>query len=192
MIELSIDNLPEDVIRQIVLLLDVNSIVSLSQTRRASNLISIVSDDRIWGRLVNRRFGIDAARASARSKSYGGSNWKNAYVSLSQCNRLPRCCLTTKRKPVMAKSCGKGNTGVNMWVLIGHTEDCNTQVKPSNVSSRYQSIIPDFIGNAPKSCGSIGVNRANNIIESGARYVELHIRVQIVSPFIRSAHLDLS
>lgn len=139
-----LDRLPSDVLRKIILFLDITCITALSQlcVPRFGNISEIASDDHNWFRLTNNRFNIFSSKLrkdlghNLKPSIYGANNWKDVYRSLNNTNRIPY-----RRKNIF----GKGGAYLNrasksnmeprnkrncdqicaMWIMLNHTEDCN-------------------------------------------------------------------
>lgn len=118
---------PDDLIR---LILSYSDVCSLGRVAQVSHcfLSTSASDDVTWAAIVENRFHLDTSKS--RTKTHGGSTWKEVYHNLSKCNRIPKSRYTAARKIIFAKGGGvtrKSNSAVAVWVLLSHTEDCLTR-----------------------------------------------------------------
>jgi len=113
----------------------------------------------IWFHLIQKRFQLNNTNVnthsrsisySARPKTYGADNWKHAYCNLSSYKkcRIPKCRYTSKNKIIFAKSSSHGaskgttknkvindnknNTDAALWIMLNHTENCNTRLFDNN------------------------------------------------------------
>ena len=154
------DLLPSELIRLVLCFADIPSLGNLARTGK-NLLAQYACDDTTWANLVERRFRIATKKSSP--KLHGGHTWKHAYCSMSHSDRIPRNRYTSSsRKIVFAKgktTQRKINGCVSLWVLMGHTENCQTRTV-----QRHESSISD-------SHDQIGDNE---------RYVELHLCMQNV------------
>lgn len=152
--------LPEELIRLVYSFADIPSLSALSRTSK-SPLFQYTLDNTTWSNLVERRFRITTK--TSRPKFHGGSTWKDAYRSLSCCNRIPRTRLTTKHKVVFAKRGGEGSENsqnpVSLWALIFHTDNCETRTRRNSLragNSRY--VCLRLCIQNTKSSGEFSVN----------------------------------
>mmetsp|Transcript_14872 Transcript_14872/g.22708 ORF Transcript_14872/g.22708 Transcript_14872/m.22708 type:complete len:259 (+) Transcript_14872:2-778(+) len=89
-------------------------------------LSHFVSNEKVWGKFVRNRFNIKTA--TSRPKLHGGPTWKEAYRQMSLCNRVPKSRYTSKRNIIFAKNGGRmQGDPVSVWVLLGHTDNCETR-----------------------------------------------------------------
>ena len=179
--------LPEEVVRILLQWVDIPSLALIIQTSMAipTSLALLASDDTTWLCLVSKRFNISAAPGSVakpRSKSYGGATWKAAYRSMALANRLPKCKAMPRKHVVFAKG-GNGSQSVSMWIMLSHTDDCNTRF----VSSTNANIS-----------SSSGDNSINNDIDHEAndeaprqRYIELRVCLQNIKSGCGSININL-
>ena len=176
------DSLPEELIRHVYSYADIPSLATMMLTGK--NLSSqYASDDITWGSLVERRFRVSTEKV--RPKIHGGRNWKEAYRSLSHCDRMPKNRYTSSQKIVFARGRAKQrkvDERVSMWVMMAHTENCRTRTVPrqersvegtlegdserfvelylclQNIKSGGESVITDVMESALVLLGSTGNN----------------------------------
>jgi len=120
------DLLPEEIYFKIFEYMDVSSLGKLSCISKGI-ISKVVSNERVWGQLVRKRFLIEPSKSRPNVYSSGRNTWKSTYRLLSSCNRIPKCRLTNK-KIIFAKSSIKCDNGTSIWVLLGHTPNCETRI----------------------------------------------------------------
>lgn len=125
--------LPTEILGQIFLFMDIPMLGLMAQVHQGT-LRELAMGDPTWSVLAKGRFQI--ASAVKRPKLYGGKDWKDAYRSLHQCHRMPKC-RWTNRKPIFAKGEGKTSTSsLSIWATLNHTENCRTRVLRTSTSNR--------------------------------------------------------
>ena len=174
--------LPDELLRIVLTWMDIPCLALLIRTSKASTIAQMAADDETWLSLVGRRFNIATKRSTSagppRSKSYGGSTWKAAYRSMSLAKRLPKCRQMPRKNVVLCKG---GNPSVNMWVMLNHTDDCNTRLVP----------LDREITNMESVDGGESSSNDNDNEITRERFVELRICVQNVRSGFRTVHVDI-
>ena len=123
------ENVPIELVRHIYSFFDIGSLGKMAQMNSSGILSNCASNDTVWSELVYRRFGIHAKLS--RSTAHGGSTWKEAFRTMSYCNRAPKSRHTSTRKAIFAKGGGgKHCDPVSAWVLLSHTANCQTRRHP--------------------------------------------------------------
>ena len=208
-----------------------NIIQTCKQTQNSLFSDLITDDQNTWANLVTARFGIKTG-SSKRPKSYGAPTWKAVYHTLMCANKIPKCRLLTGEgkvvfaKPVFGNSLDetsslyvrtskklhntskrsskerKKSNGINLWVSVGHTPDCNTRrakfrnwnamsVDDENELHRCTSF---------KSASDIPLqnryqfqrDREVNISNLNQRFIELHLCLQNSKSSNGVLHVDFS
>lgn len=136
-------SVPREVLSFIVLFLDIPSIGNLAQTCKAENdsISQIVSSDKTWLHIVNSRFNTfpsGKSMSSCRPKLYGGPTWKDAFRSMSVCNRIPKMRVLFKKKNIFAKGAGYSmqNDSTNDLSNTGFTEGIDSASYPTTATSK--------------------------------------------------------
>lgn len=155
----SFSSLPDDVSLNIIeYIIDLPTLYSLLQTNKYLHTLLIEEDTKdtnnVWFQLIQKRFQINQSNhySLLKTKTYGATNWKNAYCNLSSAKnaRIPKCRYTSKKKVVFAKSfsSGKKNAVKNkihndaaLWIMLNHTENCNTRVFDDTNGNNSQRFI---------------------------------------------------
>jgi len=169
---IGMDSLPEEILRMIIeCVLDLPTLGYLLQTNKYLNSFlsnedinnttnkynGLMNNNNVWFRLLQKRFQINSNASvcdyhhSIRPKTYSASNWKMAYKNVSSYKniRIPKCRYTSKKKVIFAKSCHAKNSnavitnGSAMWIMMNHTEDCNTRglvLNNRNNNERYVQL----------------------------------------------------
>jgi hypothetical protein len=103
----SIQDIPNDILLQIILYLDIPSLGAVAQTSKPRNgsISQLVISEKIWFDMSKLRFNL-MKTAICRSKLYGGRTWKDAYRSMSVANRIPKSRVFFKKKAILAKGSG--------------------------------------------------------------------------------------
>ena len=146
-------NLPNELIRHIYSFFEIGSLGTMAQVN-SGKLSTIALSDAMWGDLVYRRFCVNPKQSRARA--HGGTSWKDAFRTMSFCNRVPKCRHTSTRKAIFAKGGGgKHCNPVSSWVLLSHTANCQT--RRQNDSSRFIEFHV-CLQNAKSGVGSVTVD----------------------------------
>ena len=179
------NTLPDELLRIVITWMDIPCLALLIQTGKSSNIARMAADDITWLSLVAGRFNIATSRSTAdagppRSKSYGGSTWKSAYRSMSISKRLPKCRQMPRKNVVLAKGANLNScSSVNMWVMLNHTDDCNTRLVPRE---REGSSMDAEVGDESSRSGDETPRE---------RYVELRVCIQNTRSGFRTVHVDI-
>mmetsp|Transcript_57109 Transcript_57109/g.170212 ORF Transcript_57109/g.170212 Transcript_57109/m.170212 type:complete len:238 (-) Transcript_57109:241-954(-) len=189
------ETIPQEVLRRVLVYTDIPSLSKLTQTSKAksnSTVSHLASDDCTWLGLVHRRFNIstNAGRMGPpRSKSYGGNSWKAAYRSMSMASRLPKCRAMPRKHVVFAKGTNRKTHSVSAWVMISHTDDCNTRiVSSSSVNASYTSS-----SNAAGSADAdVTDETEDNTSVPSERFIDLRLCLQNVKSGMVTSNVDLS
>ena len=177
--------LPDELLRIVIAWMDIPCLALLIRTSKSSNIARMAADDTTWLSLVAGRFNIATSRSTSaagppRSKSYGGSTWKAAYRSMSISKRLPKCRQMPRKNVVLAKGANVNSCpSVNMWVMLNHTDDCNTRLVPRE---REGSSMDTEGGDESSSSGDETPRE---------RYVELRVCIQNTRSGFRTVHVDI-
>mmetsp|Transcript_12596 Transcript_12596/g.17362 ORF Transcript_12596/g.17362 Transcript_12596/m.17362 type:complete len:386 (-) Transcript_12596:63-1220(-) len=185
--------LPEEVIRMLFEWMDIPSLSILIQTSKTENgsVALLASDNHTWLRLANRRFNIIFASRTnnimkePRPKAFGGSDWKAAYRSMFSCNRMPKNRIMPKKNAVFAKGGGgslrnfsknkneitpgaswpkQGGDFIGVWVMVAHTDDCNTRLIQHPMVEVPESRLIELrlcLQNIRSGYGTVDVDVAN-------------------------------
>mmetsp|Transcript_27654 Transcript_27654/g.55857 ORF Transcript_27654/g.55857 Transcript_27654/m.55857 type:complete len:413 (-) Transcript_27654:465-1703(-) len=185
--------LPEEVVRILLQWVDIPSLALITQTSKAipASLALLASDDTTWLSLVSKRFNIAAAPGSVaqpRSKSYGGATWKAAYRSMALANRLPKCKAMPRKHVVFAKG-GNERQSVSMWIMLSHTDDCNTRIVPSTTTRNANSSSSS--SNSDESSINNDVDHEENDEAPRQRYIELRVCLQNIKSGCGSVNINL-
>lgn len=166
------DIFPVELIHHIYSFFDIGSLGKMAQMNACGVLSECASNDTVWEELVHRRFGIHAK--ISRSTAHGGSTWKEAFRTLSYCNRAPKSRHTSTRKAIFAKGGGgKHCDPVSAWVLLSHTANCQTRrhpmskgLFPTNYSSSNRFVeFHVCLQNVKTSKGSIAVDLMGSTLD---------------------------
>jgi hypothetical protein len=201
--------LPNEIIRHVYTFFDIASLGSMAQINKrqsssddtidstnttstpSPSLSSMAMDDDTWSDLVHRRFQINTLKT--RSKSFGGANWKDAYRSLSQCNRAPKCRFTSSRKVIFAKSSNRNNNtkfqstnSLSVWVLLNHTENCETR----RTAAAAAFVDYPFLSNIMRS-NSTSTTPSTFESRNERRYIEFNVCLQNVKSSAGPITVDL-
>ena len=187
------NTLPDELLRIVITWMDIPCLALLIRTSKSSTIAQMAADDKTWLSLVGRRFNIATNRSSSagppRSKSYGGSTWKAAYRSMSLAKRLPKCRQMPRKNVVFCKG---GNVNccpsVNMWVMMNHTDDCNTRQVPRE-SESADSMDNNETGDDDSA--SIAASSSSEDETPRERYVELRVCVQNIRTGFRTVQVDI-
>ena len=182
------NTLPDELLRIVITWMDIPCLALLIRTSKSSAIARMAADDKTWLSLVGKRFNIATNRSTStdppRSKSYGGSTWKAAYRSMSLAKRLPKCRQMPRKNVVFCKGSNVNSCpSVNMWVMMNHTDDCNTRQVP-----RERENINMDNENQDDSSSSTS---SSDDETPRARYVELRICVQNIRSGFRTVQVDI-
>jgi hypothetical protein len=160
-------------------------------TTTSPSLSSMAMDDETWSDLVHRRFQINTLKTM--SKTFGDKTWKDAYRSLSHCNRAPKCRFTAARKVIFAKSSYSSTRNskfrttsdpLSVWVLLNHTENCETR---RTAASAPSLVDHPFLANMMVSSDTTSAFNSRH----GRRYVEFNVCLQNVKSSAGPITVDL-
>ena len=185
------NTLPDELLRIVISWMDIPCLALLIRTSKSSTIALMAADDKTWLSLVGRRFNIATNRSTSagppRSKSYGGSTWKAAYRSMSLAKRLPKCRQMPRKNVVFCKGSNVNSCpSVNMWVMMNHTDDCNTRQVP-----REREISDTMENNENEDESSSIASSSSDDETPRDRYVELRICVQNVRSGFRTVQVDI-
>lgn len=192
--------LPLEILHNILWFVDVPTLGILATTSKPKeepylSISHIASNNFVWLNLVQRRFRVlqnPSMRITHQPMPFGGPTWKMAYQAMSHSHRIPRTRLTPKRRAVFAKggaskcalpssnNCGKNtnkmnaNNFVNLWVMVGHTNDCNTRTDTTTPSTIINQQTPS------------SWNSDSN------RYIELHLCIQNIKSGFGTVDVELN
>jgi hypothetical protein len=149
-------NLPNELIGHIYSFFDIGSLGKMAQVN-SGRLSTYALSDTVWGSLVYRRFCVNPKQSRARA--HGGTSWKDAFRTMSFCNRVPKCRYTSARKAIFAKGGGgKHSDPVSSWVLLSHTANCQTRRSIcQNESTRFIELHV-CLQNAKSGAGSVTID----------------------------------
>lgn len=180
-----IGRLPNELIRHIYSFFDIRSLGTMAQVNKHGILSSLATDGNTWSDLTHRRFQINVQ--IVRSKSLGGTTWKDAYRSLSYCNRAPKCRFTPSRKVIFAKAGGgrDNKDPLSVWVLLNHTDSCQTRRVRENSSGVVRNpYLQEVVSLDPTTN-----HRRNN--NNARRFVEFNVCLQNVKSSAGPITIDL-
>ena len=198
------DLLPADLLQHMLLYLDIPSLGALSQTSlpKHGNISDLATRDKTWLRITNHRFNLFSARRMAsnkisRPKLYGGSNWKDAFRSMSRSGRMPKINVNFKKKAIFAKGFSyktqnhqfhqhvfnndmKASKSIHHYkeqflacfVMINHTENCCLRTSPNAMISDCNS---DLDGDTLSEMNYIELQIAFQNTKSGFTTVDIDI-----------------
>ena len=182
------NTLPDELLRIVITWMDIPCLALLIRTSKSSTIANMAADDKTWLSLVGKRFNIATNRSTSaglpRSKSYGGSTWKAAYRSMALAKRLPKCRQMPRKNVVFCKGSNVNSCpSVNMWVMMNHTDDCNTREVPR------EREITNMNNENPDDSSSTSSSSDDDTPRE--RYVELRICVQNIRSGFRTVQVDI-
>ena len=124
------EDLPTELIHHIYSFFDIASLGNMAQVNCSGILSESASSNIVWESFVLRRFGTDHHQ-NHHNPTNRNHQLKEAFRTMSFCNRIPKSRYTSTRKPIFAKSGGgKHCNPVSSWVLLSHTPNCQTRRFP--------------------------------------------------------------
>jgi hypothetical protein len=173
-------NFPLDLVPLIYSYLDIPTLGKLAQVHRGW-VSEMASQDNLWANWVELRYSILTKSASS-IRAYGRMSWKEAYRTMAQCNRIPKCRYTTTRRPTFATvRMKKTLPHLASWVFLSHTPNCHTRYFYSD--SYNPNLDVDTMD------GAHGNDGYNN--DEQNRFIELHVCLQNVKSSLGSIDVDV-